>query len=91
MGDSTDDDDLDEPTPMEEWRSLHYQACSICSGTAFVDGLMVILPGLDKGGNLIPGKGVRCAPIVCMSCGYTVLVSTAVIKPKPLPKGAEDA
>lgn len=81
MSDSTEDfDDDDKLTPMEEWRAIHYRACSICGSEEILDSMTVPMPVFSdaKPG---PGNFIRLGVVTCTSCGFTIFVARKMVEP----------
>jgi predicted nucleic-acid-binding Zn-ribbon protein len=71
----------DEERSVSEWYSLHMKACPLCGCKDILIETIVAMPEL-----LLEGVGLRsfpAVPIVCRSCGYTILVAATALKFRP--------
>ena len=70
---------LDDPMNLEEvvqeWRSLYLKVCPLCSGERFGYEDLFAMPDAHH-----RPRAFEVLPLVCLSCGYTVLVSAAALK-----------
>src|SRR5262249_52644175 len=65
-----------------EWCDLYLMGCPVCQCRDYVFECVVAMPEVGPAG-LSATRGVPVVPIVCRSCGYTILVSAAAMKLVP--------
>jgi hypothetical protein len=71
--------DQDQQRAVIDWYNLHVKKCPICSFEGILIESVNVMPEVGPSGP-IQGWGFGAVPIVCKSCGYTILVSATALK-----------
>jgi hypothetical protein len=78
---------MDLAKVVEDWKSLHLKKCPLCECEVFAWENIFILPEYTNPGSVQRPRAFSVLPLVCKSCGYTVLVSAVALKLTPPSKG----
>jgi predicted nucleic-acid-binding Zn-ribbon protein len=71
--------DEEQQQTARDWYSLHVKQCPLCACAEYMIEAVVGMPEVLPTG-LNPNGGFVVVPIVCLSCGYTILVSATSLK-----------
>jgi hypothetical protein len=74
--------DPDQRRAVLDWCDLYLKGCPVCQCHDYVCECVVAMPDLGPDGPSAT-RGLPVVPIVCRSCGYTVLVSATAMKLVP--------
>lgn len=63
-----------------DWLHENYKQCAVCGDNQFSVDAVVAMPVINEKAAIDLKTSFNCVPIVCRSCGYTIIVSATAIR-----------